>query len=80
MDKTKLTQEIYEAVVGGNTVRGRPKRTILYQNVHVLDKGQVKKTRNRDVSIITPSGIKREWYVQSLRKLFLYQTIMLYDL
>jgi hypothetical protein len=47
MDERKLTKEIYEADVGGNVGRGRPKRTFLDQVGEVLEKGQVRSTRNR---------------------------------
>jgi hypothetical protein len=47
MDERRLTKEIYEADVGGNGGRGRPLRTFLDQIGEVLEKGQVKSSRNR---------------------------------
>jgi hypothetical protein len=46
MKLTKLTKEIYEADVGGNAGRGRPRRTFLDQIGEVIEKGQVRSTRN----------------------------------
>jgi hypothetical protein len=37
----------YEADLGGNAGKGRPRRTSLDQIRKVLEKGQVKSTRNR---------------------------------
>jgi hypothetical protein len=46
IDEKRLTKEIYEADVGGNAGRGRPKRP--FRDIReVLEKGQVKCTRNR---------------------------------
>jgi hypothetical protein len=46
MDEKRLTKEIYEADVGGNAGRGRSKRP--FRDIReVLEKGQVKCTRNR---------------------------------
>jgi hypothetical protein len=39
-----LTKEIYKADLGGNAVRGRPRRTFLDKIGEVLEKGQVKST------------------------------------
>jgi hypothetical protein len=47
MDERRLTKEIYEVVLGGNAVRGRPWRTFLDQIGQVFEKGQVRRTRNR---------------------------------
>jgi hypothetical protein len=47
MDERTLTKEIYEADVGGNAGRRRPRRTFLDQIGEVLEKGQVKSIRNR---------------------------------
>jgi hypothetical protein len=43
----RLTIEIYEADVGGNAERRRPRRTFLDQIGEVLEKDRVKSTRNR---------------------------------
>jgi hypothetical protein len=42
---------IYETDLGGNAGRGRPRRTFLAQIGVVLDKGQIKSTRNRRASM-----------------------------
>jgi hypothetical protein len=47
MDERRLRKEIYEVDVGSNAGRGRPRRTFLDQIGEVLEKGQVKSTRNR---------------------------------
>jgi hypothetical protein len=44
MHERRLTKEIYEAGVGGNAERGRPRRTFLDQIGEVLEKDQVKST------------------------------------
>jgi hypothetical protein len=40
-------KEIYKVDLGGNAGRGRSRRTFLDQIGEVLEKGQVKSTRNR---------------------------------
>jgi hypothetical protein len=47
MGERRLTKEIYEADVGGTAGRKRPRRTFLDQIREVLEKGQVRSTRNR---------------------------------
>jgi hypothetical protein len=47
MDERRLTKEIYKEDMGGNAGKGRPMRTFLEENGEVLEKGQVKSTRNR---------------------------------
>jgi hypothetical protein len=47
MYERRLTKEIYEADLGGNAGKRRPRRTFLDQIGEVLKKGQVKSTRNR---------------------------------
>jgi hypothetical protein len=47
MDERRLTKETYEADSGGNAGRGRLRRTFLDRNGEVVEKGQVKSTRNR---------------------------------
>jgi hypothetical protein len=47
MDERRLAKEIYEVDVGGNAGRGRPRRTFLDQIGELLEKSQVKSTRNR---------------------------------
>jgi hypothetical protein len=47
MDKRRFTKEIYEASVGGNAGRGRPRRIFLDQIGEVLEKDQVRSTRKR---------------------------------
>jgi hypothetical protein len=47
MDGRTLTKQIYEADVGGNAGSGRPGRLFLDQIGEVLEKSQVKSTRNR---------------------------------
>jgi hypothetical protein len=53
MDEKRLTKEIYDADVGGNAGRGRPRRKFLDQIGEVLEKAQVKSTRNRRVCLRT---------------------------
>jgi hypothetical protein len=43
----RLTKEIYKADLGGIAGRGRPCRSFLDKIGEVLEKGQVKSTRNR---------------------------------
>jgi hypothetical protein len=47
MDERRLTKEIYKADLGGIAGRGRPMRTFLDQIGEVIEKGQIKSTRNR---------------------------------
>jgi hypothetical protein len=47
VDERRLSKEIYEADVGGTARRGRPRRIFLDQIGEVLEKGQVRSTRNR---------------------------------
>jgi hypothetical protein len=47
MEERRLPKEIYEADVGGNAGSGRLRLTFLDQIGEVLEKGQVKSTRNR---------------------------------
>jgi hypothetical protein len=47
MDERRLTIEIYKADLGGNAGRRRPRRTFLGRIGEVLEKGQVKRIRNR---------------------------------
>jgi hypothetical protein len=42
MNERRLTKKIYEADVGGNAGRGKPRRTFLDRIGEVLEKGQVK--------------------------------------
>jgi hypothetical protein len=46
-DERRLTKDIYEADVGGNAGRERPRQTFLDQIGEVIEKGQVRGTRNR---------------------------------
>jgi hypothetical protein len=46
MLQKRLTKEIYEADVGGNAGRGRPRRKFLDQIGEVLEKSQARTTRN----------------------------------
>jgi hypothetical protein len=41
-----LTKEIYESALGGNTGRERSRRTLFDPIGKVLEKGQIKSTRN----------------------------------
>ena len=43
----RLTKQLYEARVNGQPGKGRPRRTNFNQIQDVLEKGQVKSTRNR---------------------------------
>jgi hypothetical protein len=47
MDERRFTKGIYEADMGSNAGRGRPRRTFLDQIEEVLEKGQIKSTGNR---------------------------------
>jgi hypothetical protein len=47
MNERRLTKEICGPDMGDNAVRGRSTRTLLNQIGQVLEKGQVKSTRNR---------------------------------
>jgi hypothetical protein len=47
MNGRKLTKEIYAADLGGNAIMKRPRRTFLDQIEQVLEKAQVRRTRNR---------------------------------
>jgi hypothetical protein len=47
MDERRLTKEIYKADLGGNAGSRRPRRTFLDQIGEVLEKDQVRSTRNR---------------------------------
>jgi hypothetical protein len=47
MDERGLTKEIYDENLGGNAERERSRRTFLDQIVQILEKGQVKSTRNQ---------------------------------
>jgi hypothetical protein len=51
MGERRLTKEIYEADVGINAGRGRPRRAFLDQIGEVLETTQVKSTRNRRACI-----------------------------
>jgi hypothetical protein len=69
MDDRRLTKEIYEADGGGNA--GRGSRTFLDQIGEVLEKGQVKSTRNQRASmrnLITVEEAKGVRIVASGRK------------
>jgi hypothetical protein len=52
MDERRLTKEIYEANVGSNAGRGRPRRSFLDQIGEVLEKGQVRSTRNPNLMTV----------------------------
>jgi hypothetical protein len=60
MDERRLTKEIYEADLGGNAGRGRPRRTFLDQIGEVLVKVQVKSTRNRRACIRNLMTVEEE--------------------
>jgi hypothetical protein len=47
MDERRLAKEIYEVDLDGIAVKGKPWRIYLDQIEQVLEKGQVKSTRNR---------------------------------
>ena len=49
MSESRLLKGIYKADVNGNTWRGRPRKTYYYIDLigDVLQKGQVRSTRNR---------------------------------